>query len=279
MPISLTGSVGQNGKNSPGDVRFVFSLFNKILPTPLAVDDQCSADLIQAIYDFQRHFLSQPDGRIDVGGTTWRKLNAAVDGQSSSGKPLLLLSFDDGPAPVAALHSILTTLDAAGVKAEFYVLGKEVDSFPAAAKEIVQLGHRVQNHSYSHVNLANATEAVVRSELEKTQDSIKRATGISPTKIRPPYGAGGWPPYDPQLARVAASLSLHIENWEIDTEDWKSPKGMMDSDKLRTIKKQLDQRGGSGPLNVLMHIQSETARDLSSFISQLKAWGYLFATP
>lgn len=277
MPISLAGSVGRNGKNFPSDVRLIFALFNKILPVPLAVGDQCSTELIQAIFDFQKTFLSSPDGRIDVGGSTWRKLSAAAAGQDS-GKPSLLLSFDDGPAPTAVLHSILNTLDAARFKAEFYVLGKEVDSFPAAAKEIVQRGHQAQNHSYSHANLASASEAVVRSELEKTQDSIKKATGTTPTKIRPPYGAGGWPPYDPQLARVAASLSLKIENWDVDTEDWKSPKGTMDPAKLRMIKKQLD-KGGSGPLNVLMHVQSETADDLGRFISQLKAWGYVFAAP
>jgi len=278
MPVSLAGSVGRNGKNFQGDVRLIFSLFNKILPAPLAVGDQCTAELIQAIFDFQKTFLSRPDGRIDVGGTTWRRLNAAVAGHGAD-KPPLLLSFDDGPAPVSALRSILDTLDAAGIKAEFFVLGKEVDSFPAAAKEIVQRGHRAQNHSYSHINLASASEAAVRSELEKTQDSIRRATGTTPTKIRPPYGAGGWPPYDPQLARVAASLSLQIENWDIDTEDWKSPKGTMDPAKLRMIKKQLDQRGGSGPLKALMHIQSETASDLGRFISQLKAWGHDFAAP
>uniref|UniRef100_UPI0040563BC0 polysaccharide deacetylase family protein n=1 Tax=Candidatus Electronema sp. TaxID=2698783 RepID=UPI0040563BC0 len=273
MPVSLAGSVGRNGKNFPSDVRLIFALFNKILPAPLAVGDQCSAELIKAIFDFQKSFLSRPDGRIDVGGTTWRKLNTAAAGQAP-----LLLSFDDGPAPTAALHSILNTLDAAGVKAEFYVLGKEVDSFPAAAKEIVQRGHRLQNHSYSHANLASASEAAVRSELEKTQDSIRKAAGTTPTKIRPPYGAGGWPPYDPQLARVAASLSLKIENWDVDTEDWKSPKGTMDPAKLRMIKKQLD-KGGGGRRRVLMHVQSETASDLGSFIRQLKAWGHDFAAP
>lgn len=276
MPDSLAGSVGRNGKNFPSDVRLIFALFNKILPAPLPAGDQCTAELIQAIFDFQKSFLSSPDGRIDVGGTTWRKLSAAA-GQGS-GRPPLLLSFDDGPAPTAALHSILNALDAAGVKAEFYVLGKEVDSSPAAAKEIVQRGHRLQNHSYSHVNLASASEAVVRSELEKTQASIKKAAGVTPTKIRPPYGAGGWPPCDPQLAKVAASLSLKIENWDVDTEDWKSPKGMMDPAKLRMIKKQLD-KGGGRPLRVLMHVQSETASDLGRFISQLKAWGHDFAAP
>lgn len=279
MPVSLTGSVGQGGINRADDVRLIFSLFNTILPSPLPVGDLCTQDLLQAILDFQKSFLSRPDGRIDVNGTTWKRLKAAAEGQTSGGRTTLVLSFDDGPAPVTALNSILEHLDTAKIKAEFYVLGKEVESFPSATQEIVLRGHRVQNHSYSHVNLATATEAVVRLELEKTQALITQATGKPPTKIRPPYGAGGWPPYSPRLAQVAASLSLQIENWDIDTEDWKSPKGMMDPNKLRMIKRQLDQRRGRGTLNVLMHIQNETARDLGSFITQLRVWGYGFARP
>ncbi len=42
-----------------------------------------------------------------------------------SGKSLIL-SFDDGPAPVKALTKILQTLRQNSIKAEFYVLGSEV---------------------------------------------------------------------------------------------------------------------------------------------------------
>ncbi len=82
MPVALAGSVGQGGKNLPDDVRLVFALFNKILPSPLPVGDQCSTELIQAILEFQKPFLSHPDGRIDVGGTTWKKLTAAAEAGS-----------------------------------------------------------------------------------------------------------------------------------------------------------------------------------------------------
>ncbi|WPD20837.1 MAG: hypothetical protein SD837_11575 [Candidatus Electrothrix scaldis] len=80
MPVSISGSVGDaGGENRPEDVRTVYALFNKVLPTPLVVSDECSAELMQAIRDFQSAFMSRPDGRIDVGGRTWRELNAAVN--------------------------------------------------------------------------------------------------------------------------------------------------------------------------------------------------------
>ena len=79
MPSSISGSVGDSGgQNRPQDVRTVYELFNAILARPLAVSDQVSAELIAAIRNFQSAFMSRPDGRIDVGGRTWRELTAAV---------------------------------------------------------------------------------------------------------------------------------------------------------------------------------------------------------
>ena len=53
----------------------------------------------------------------------------------------VILTFDDGPAPVSALESILRTLEENGIKAEFYVLGSEVKQYPEAARTIVRQGH------------------------------------------------------------------------------------------------------------------------------------------
>jgi peptidoglycan/xylan/chitin deacetylase (PgdA/CDA1 family) len=191
----------------------------------------------------------------------------------------VILSFDDGPRPEKALKSILTVLQGNGIKAEFYLLGSEVESNPSATKLITSQGHKAQNHSWSHPNLAKVSEDRVRSELQKTQQIIKDATGIKPTKVRPPYGAGGWPKkYDPELAKVAQSLSLIIQNWDIDTEDWKSPRGIGPT-KIGMIKQQLERNTSKPTINVLMHVQQETARDLPEFISFLKELGFTLIDP
>ncbi len=270
----ITSSVGEGGQNRARDVRIIYALFNAILSRPLEIGDECSAELIQAIRDVQKMFMSAPDGRIDLGGRTWRRLVTPAGGTGKS----VILSFDDGPAPTGPLRSILDTLDRYDIKAEFYVLGREVDSSPAAVKDIADRGHTVQNHSYTHPNLARGSRKFVQKELEKTQESIKKAAGVTPTKIRPPFGAGGWPPYDRELAAVAAELSLIIQNWDIDTEDWKRPKGVGPS-KRRMIERQFQRKQGQTELNVLMHVLKETAEDLPDFIEQLKQWGFSFAKP
>ena len=191
----------------------------------------------------------------------------------------VVLSFDDGPGPASALDRILETLGENDIKAEFYVLGDEVRQFPQAARKIVDQRHDIQNHSWSHSNLARETEEEVRRELERTQDIIEEVTGVRPTKIRPPYGAGGFRGHlDPELVRAADELSLTIVTWDIDTEDWKAPQGL-GQEKIAYIEEQFIQMSRQVSFNVLMHVLAGTARDLPSFISQLREWRFTIAEP
>ena len=190
----------------------------------------------------------------------------------------VILSFDDGPAPEAALRLILATLAREQITAEFYVIGAEVEKHPDAARSIVKFGHLLQNHSWSHPDLAKASASVVLSELSKTQAIIQSTTGAKATRVRPPFGAGGWPgKLDPELASVANRLSLKIQNWDIDTEDWKKPQGV--SSKYSAIRGQLERQPGKKTFQVLLHVQAATARDLPDFIATLRDWGFAFAKP
>lgn len=189
----------------------------------------------------------------------------------------VILSFDDGPEPVSALAGILSVLKDSGVTAEFYMLGSEMERNPEAIKRVVALGHSIQNHSWSHRNLETSSEDVVYEELNKTQSIIREITGSVATKVRPPYGAGGWPKkYDPELVSVSEKLSLRIRNWDVDTEDWRFPKGL-GAEKLQKIDAQLKRRKSN--MNVLLHVQKETARDLRAFIEHLKRIGFEFGRP
>lgn len=165
--------------------------------------------------------------------------------------------------------------------AEFYVLGSKVKSFPKAAKMIIAKGHRLQNHSWSHLNLKKAQERDVMSELKKTQDIVKETTGAAPTKVCPPFGAGGWPrKYDPELSKIALKLGLTIQNWDIDTNDWREPEGIKGV-KLAAIEDQFwyPPNKDKTSLIVLMHVKPNTAKDLPSFLLQLKKWGFTFVRP
>lgn len=82
MPISA--SVGLHGVNQMVDVQTVQNLLlgKGYMVVPYGLCDQLT---ISAITTFQGGFLSRPDGRIDPGGNTWRRLSAAASGPSGPG--------------------------------------------------------------------------------------------------------------------------------------------------------------------------------------------------
>ena len=61
----------------------------------------------------------------------------------------VFLTFDDGPTP-GVTEWILSTLDKYDAKATFFVLGKNVEMYPDLYQRILDAGHRVGNHTYSH---------------------------------------------------------------------------------------------------------------------------------
>ena len=61
----------------------------------------------------------------------------------------IYLTFDDGPTP-GVTEWILNTLDRYNAKATFFVLGKNVELYPDLYQMILDRGHKVGNHTYSH---------------------------------------------------------------------------------------------------------------------------------
>lgn len=67
-------SVGEQGKNNLEDVIIIQTLLNKLGDFPVVANGVCGSDTIAAIRAFQSEFLAQPDGRIDPGGRTFKRL-------------------------------------------------------------------------------------------------------------------------------------------------------------------------------------------------------------
>ncbi len=106
----------------------------------------------------------------------------------SNGKRCIALTFDDGPN---AEHTarLLGILDAQGVKATFFVIGKEAEKEPVLMQRIVAEGHQAANHTYSHPPLfCFLSPRGLRREIEAGQQAIKDACGVSPKHFRSPVG-------------------------------------------------------------------------------------------
>ncbi|GAA3842164.1 peptidoglycan-binding protein [Streptomyces phyllanthi] len=80
----ISATVGVGGTNTAADVRVVQDLLNRAARANLAVDGDCGPATREAIRSYQSGFLRVPDGRIDPGGLTLRRLTADAGGRSAS---------------------------------------------------------------------------------------------------------------------------------------------------------------------------------------------------
>lgn len=81
---NLRGSVGFNGKNYRDDVLIVQGLLKSNGCDPGSIDGICGPNTISAIRNFQKKFLSNPDGLIEPGKKTWTRLAATTQDPAAS---------------------------------------------------------------------------------------------------------------------------------------------------------------------------------------------------
>src|ERR1700677_886385 len=88
----------------------------------------------------------------------------------------MALTFDDGPNP-SATPQLLELLTKYGVKATFFLIGRQVRAFPALAREMVERGHESGNHTETHPSLTWLTSAGIADELDRCDEAISSAAG------------------------------------------------------------------------------------------------------
>jgi len=130
---------------------------------------------------------------------------------------LIALTYDDGPDPTHT-PALLEVLEEVGIKATFFVTGAQVARHPEIAREIVDAGHQIANHSHSHDDYRSLNDGALRDDINRAQDLIEDASGVRPKWIRPPYGAVN----NDVFERFAAE-ELNVALWNIDPRDWLRP--------------------------------------------------------
>ncbi len=79
------------------------------------------------------------------------------------------LTFDDGPYP-AVTPTVLDILDRYGIPATFMLVGTFAAAHPDLVRRLVDRGHVIGNHSWTHPDLSTLEPAQVRDELHRTHD-------------------------------------------------------------------------------------------------------------
>lgn len=175
------------------------------------------------------------------------------------------LTFDDGPNPSTS-SMVLDELKKRDIKATFFVIGKNVDAFPDFAKKIVDEGHEIANHSYTHPALGKLSDERVRDELDRCQEAIIKATGVKPVWFRPPYGS-----FLTRQNKITAERGLGVALWSIDPFDWKKPGSSVVSQ--RVLSQSLP-----GRIVLLHDIHRQTAEAVPAILDGLVERDYTFTT-
>jgi len=180
--------------------------------------------------------------------------------------PYIAMTFDDGPSATLT-PKLLDLLAAHHIKATFFVIGENVAEHPEIVARAAREGHEIGNHSWSHPNLGKMSDQAVRSQLQRTDDAIKNATGQRPTLMRPPYGS--------ITARekhwIHDEFGYRVILWDVDPLDWKRPGPAVVRNRI--LKE--TQRGSI----VLSHdIHPGTIEAMPSTLDALEANGFKFVT-
>ena len=124
-------------------------------------------------------------------------------------KKLLYLTFDDGPTP-GITENVLDILDEYHAKATFFCLGRNVERHYDEFRQILNRGHAVGNHTYSHLKGWKTDDPNYFSDIELASQHIRS------NLFRPPYG---------QISRSQIrylKTKYRIVLWEVMSHDYES---------------------------------------------------------
>ncbi len=128
-------------------------------------------------------------------------------------KPMVALTFDDGPYPPVT-KKILETLEKYDSRATFFVMGNRIDTYSETAKLVFDAGSQIGNHSYSHKDLTKLDKKGIEHEVDYSNECINKIVDVGDTFLRPPYGA--------KNDKVSEYVKVPMIGWCVDTLDWKS---------------------------------------------------------
>ena len=182
----------------------------------------------------------------------------------TTGNKVIALTFDDGPGPYTA--HLLDVLDQYGAKATFFLIGSKVSSQANVVRSIHARAHQLGNHSWSHPELPKLPVDQIAGEIDRTNDAIKQATGVTPAILRPPYGAVNGVVLEQLRLRGMSSIL-----WSVDTRDW--------ADRNSDIVCSRAVAGARPGAVILMHdIHQTSVGAVPCILSALKQQGYSFVT-
>ena len=157
----------------------------------------------------------------DIGGAAVDRLLLPLAGTGKelirsgpSSRRAVALSFDDGPSrhntPI-----LLDLLEQHDARCTFFVVGELIAGSEGLLRRVVDMGHEVGNHTFSHPYTVRLRRGELLDEIERTNVAIE-AAGARPGLVRPPFGKDRH-----RFVRIARELSMRVALWSVDSGDTK----------------------------------------------------------
>lgn len=189
------------------------------------------------------------------------KLKSKGDVNIDASKPMVALTFDDGPGERTG--ELLAQLEKYNAHATFFMQGKNIPGKEDFVKKMKETGCELGNHSYDHPQFTKLSADKIANQIGTTNDLIQQAAGSTATVMRPPYGAIN--------DTVRSSVGLPMILWSIDTLDWKTRNAQSSIDTVMN-----DVQDGDV---ILMHdIHTESIDAALVLIPKLEEAGYQLVT-
>ena len=183
-------------------------------------------------------------------------------------KKQIALTFDDGPHPTLT-PKILEILARYNSPATFFMVGQNILNYPEAAKAVINAGHEVGNHTFTHPHIGRLNEQAIFEEIGRCEDALEELCEYRPHILRTPQGA-----LTPSLERCLLEDDYILVLWSLDTRDW-------DNKSTDAIVRSVLDGVRSGDI-ILMHdyigYNSKTPEALEKIIPELLSRGYEFVT-
>ncbi len=126
------------------------------------------------------------------------------------------LTFDDGPSLYTP--EILAILRRAHVRATFFEIGVNIETYPRIAAEVHRDGMLIGDHTQTHPPLARLSRAAQTAQLLDCAREIESVGAPFPVLWRPPYGS-----FNATTLAVARRLHMLMTLWSVDTDDYTQP--------------------------------------------------------
>lgn len=273
---NLSGRIGVNDSdNSKNAVIYDKDVFlnRNNSATKSIIDLPIGARYVQASEDT----VIETDKQKEVNAINARK-NRYIKDRALYPKEIFL-TFDDGPSENTP--KILKILNDNNIKATFFLIGRNAETYPQYVKEEFNDGMCLVAHSYTHDYAIYKSVETYMADLDTCNKSITKITGIPPLSFtRFPGGS------DNQVsnADMMKTIRKSVNSRGIDYIDWNISSGDAASSTLpaQTIKNNLFTQLANSTFGVsLMHdapYKSTTVEALPAVIDYLKKQGFAFRT-